>query len=235
VEILFGITPKSLLKSSSFKSLRSTSSSTGSSLSSSQQKSPTPRPCLVWDVKEDEIQILAMTTFNGNDPKDEDKVFPELERNFLLKRLLATSSTSTLPDKASIDLRKVFCKSTSIRNCYLILVPTLKSLKDDWYNSRHKKESLGSFGINEMLCINQLLKDISVQAVVQAVAQASLREAERIRQLYSEGPKEDGDDKNHHKSSSNSLDIPHHRVDPFIDDINFDKDSYVQEWLDESE
>jgi hypothetical protein len=85
VEILFGITPKSLLKSSSFKSLRSTSSSTGSSLSSSQQKSPTPRPCLVWDVKEDEIQILAMTTFNGNDPKDEDKVFPELERNFLLK------------------------------------------------------------------------------------------------------------------------------------------------------
>ncbi|CAF4129311.1 unnamed protein product, partial [Rotaria sordida] len=214
VEILFGITPKSLLKSSSFKSLRSTSSSTAS-LSSSQQKSPTPRPCLVWDVKEDEIQILAMATFNGNDPKDEDKVFPELERDFLLNRLLAVSSTLTLPDKASIDLQKVFCKSTSIRNCYLILVPTLKSLKDDWYNSTHKKESLGSF------------------AVTQAVAQASLREAERIRQFYSEGPKEDGDDKNHHKSSSNSLDLQYHRGDPFIDDIIFDKDSYVQQWLDD--
>ncbi|CAF4043455.1 unnamed protein product, partial [Rotaria sordida] len=232
VEILFGITPKSLLKSSSFKSLRSTSSSTAS-LSSSQQKSPTPRPCLVWDVKEDEIQILAMATFNGNDPKDEDKVFPELERDFLLKRLLAVSSTLTLPDKASIDFQKVFCKSTSIRNCYLILVPTLKSLKDDWYNSMHKKESLGSFGINEMLYINQLLKDISIQAVTQAVAQASLREAERIRQFYSEGPKEDGDDKNHHKSSSNSLDLQYHRGDPFIDDINFDKDSCVQQWLDD--
>jgi len=230
VEILFGITPKSLLKSSSFKSLRSTSSSTAS-LSSSQQTSPTPRPCLVWDVKGDEIQILAMTTFNGNDPKDEDKVFPELERNFLFKRLLAVSPTLTLPDKASIDLQKVFCESTSIRNCYLILVRTLKSLKDDWYNSTHKKESLGCFGVNEMLYINQLLKDISEQAV----AQASLREAERIRQFYSEGPKEDGDDKNHHKSSSNSLDLPHHRVDPFIDDINFDKDSYLQQWLDESE
>ncbi len=81
-------------------------------------------PCMVLTV-EPILEVLCTSTFNGVDVNNKDVDFYDLDREFILKRLIAVSENPSIVGQRSISAVERATDAIVHLNTYLILEPII--------------------------------------------------------------------------------------------------------------
>ena len=102
-----------------------------SSSSSSKKKSNgRPRPCVVWDVKDEGADVLAITTFNGRMlTQSENRSSDGISNERLLQYVLAVEETPVILNKRQIIFEKLTNDREPLRG-YLFMIPIYVSFEE---------------------------------------------------------------------------------------------------------
>jgi len=108
-----------------FSTSRSTCSSSSSGFHKLKKNMNEERsPCMVFTV-EPIVEVLCTSTFNGVDVNNKDVDFYDLDREFILKRLIAVSENPSIVGQRSISAVERATGAIVHLSTYLILEPII--------------------------------------------------------------------------------------------------------------
>ena len=126
------------------------SKSHASKISSSKSSYPARRPCLLWDILDNTVEVMIISTFDKTNPFEEDYMLPNMSQETLQKKILLLKPTN--------ESNQIFANLTSIQDgSYLVLKPIALSLEQEW-----KCTSIGPLTKEQMIYINNKLESIAL-------------------------------------------------------------------------
>jgi hypothetical protein len=202
----------------SSKSSASTCSSTGSSASRKYREKR--RPCLIWQLTNEEITVLVCATFNEKDRHDSN-ILPHVPKARL------NSTTVLIKGEEPTDVTQCFRSNnlnTFDNGTYMILIKhSVMQGKHDWSKTDGTK-----FNKNQMLHINELLLNLRLEEIRLKCEE----DAARIKQLNLTQPEiinSDGNDER--KENSESETGSSSEIVRFLCDEDIDKTMFITRWL----
>lgn len=224
IEAPFGDTPQSTMRSSTSSSSNSSSISCLSMTKNQNDYRMKPRPALVWRIHQQSIEVLLMTSFDGEDPLDQTKVLPTVSRATLMKHLLLISSQNSFEEESVFPGNTLTALNTE-KDMYIILIPITVKLEQRW-----KKKSIGSLNKIQMKYINNKLKELALEAIAE---QEKTIEKLNLTARIIAGHDDDDDDLGSNSSSS-SKSLPKPRA-MSANISHIDKNHFINNWLHDGE